>query len=144
MFLITLVRKFEWEIMNPNYKLTKICFEAGLRQLINTATRECKASATLLDHSYTPHEDRITEILVPVYGLTDHYPICFTHKVGRGKYRKHNHEKLVYRSFKNFSSREFINDLYAVPWSVLDALSDVDDKLWNTLFTKVMNEHVPT
>ena len=130
---------------NPNCKLTKICCDAGLKQLINTATREGKGGATLLDHLYTTHEDRITEILVPVYGLSDHYPICFTHKFGRGKYRKHHHEKLVCRSSKNFSSREFINDLHTVPWSVLDAFSDVDGKLaiWNTLFTNVMNEHVP-
>lgn len=78
-----------------------------------------------------------------VYGLSDHYPICFTHKFGRSEYREHHHEKLVYRSFKDFSSKEFINDLHTVPWSVLDMFSAVDDKLaiWNTLFTNVMNEH---
>lgn len=49
----------------------------------------------------------------------------------------------MYRSFKDFSSKEFINDLHTVPWSVLDMFSAVDDKLaiWNTLFTNVMNEH---
>ena len=130
---------------NANCKLIKICRDAGLKQIIDTATREYKGTATLLDHLYTTHENRITELLVPVYGLSDHYPICFTHKSGRGKHRKHHHEKIEYRNFKNFSQQKFVDDLHTVPWSVIDLFSDVDDKIetWNTLFTDVVNKHIP-
>ena len=83
---------------NANCKLIKIFRDVGLKQLINTATREDKNTYTLLDHLYTTHEDRISEIIVPVYGLSDHYPICFTHKFGRGKRSKNHHEEITYRN----------------------------------------------
>ena len=54
---------------------------------------------------------------------------------------------MVCRSVKNFSNKESFNDLHSIPWSVLDASSDVEDKLtiliWNTQFMNVMNEHIP-
>ena len=80
-----------------------------------------------------------------MYGLSDHYPTCFTHKFNRGKHLKHHHDATVFRNFKKLSNKEFFNDLHTIPWSVLDASSDVEDKLtiWNTLFMNLINEHIP-
>lgn len=117
----------------------------GYEAINNTATREYENTSTLLDHLYTTHEERIKEIVVPVYGLTDHYPICFTHKFGRGKRSKNHHEKFTYRDFKNFSKENFVNDLAGVPWTALDAYADEDKKLecWNAMFMDVLNKHIP-
>ena len=116
-----------------------------MKQLINTASRENKNTSTLLDHLYATHEDRISEIIVPVYGLSNHYPICFTHKFVRGKCSKNHHEKITYRNFKNFLKENFVNDLSGVPWKALNAYADVDKKLecWNAMFMDVLNTHIP-
>ena len=132
---------------NANCKLIKIFRDVGLKQLINIATREYKNTSTLLDHLYTTHEDRISEIIVPVYGLSDHYPICFTHKFVRGKPSKNHHEKITYRNFKNFSKENFVNDVAGVPWKALDVYADADKNLecWNAMFMDVLhvNKHIP-
>ena len=91
---------------SANCKLIKIFRDAGLKQVINTATREDKNPYTLLDHLYTTHEDRTSEIIVPIYGLSDHYPICFMHKFGRGKRGKNHHViKLRTETLRTFQKK---------------------------------------
>ena len=52
---------------------------------------------------------------MPVYGLTDHCPLCFVHKAGRGKRRKNRHESITYRNLKHFCQEAFLNDLNTAP-----------------------------
>ena len=49
------------------------------------------------------------------------------------------------RSFKNYSSLRFNNDITCAPWSVLETFDDPDDKLhaFNLLFNEILDEHAP-
>ncbi len=38
---------------------------------------------------------RVVEMLVPVYGLSNHYPICFIYEAGMGKRNKHHESMLL-------------------------------------------------
>ena len=130
---------------NTDVRLSKIFQDAGLEQIVKCATRVFEGTETLIDHVYTTHPHRIIDIKVPVYGLTDHYPVCFVHKAGRGKHRKYRHETITYRNFKHFCQEAFLNDLNTAPWSLLDVFHDVNEKLdtWNSLFMSIVDQHAP-
>ncbi len=63
-------------------------WDTGFTQLVKDATGVSDRTETLIDHVYTTHSDRIINIKVPIYGLTDHYPVCFIHKASRANRRK--------------------------------------------------------
>ena len=52
---------------------------------------------------------------------------------------------MTIRSFKNYSSERFNNDITKVPWSVLETFDDPEDKLhaFNLLFNEVLDRHAP-
>ncbi len=54
----------------------------GLTQLINVPTRVTSTSATLVDHIYSNDPDNAIFVSVPKYAISDHYPICISHKRG--------------------------------------------------------------
>lgn len=132
-------------LKNTDERLSKIFQDAGLEQIVKCATRVSEGTETLIDHVYTTHRHRIIEIIVPVYGLTDHYPVCFVHKAGRGKHRKNRHESITYRNFKHFCQEAFLNDLNTAAWSLFDVFHDVNEKLdtWNFLFMSIVDLHAP-
>ena len=49
------------------------------------------------------------------------------------------------RSFKHYNSQAFNNDVALVPWFIVDAFDDVEDKLhaFNSLFNDILDKHVP-
>ena len=49
------------------------------------------------------------------------------------------------RSFKNYSSSEFLKDVATSTWSVLEIFDDPDDKMFafNVLFNDVLDKHAP-
>ena len=61
--------------------------DAGFTQLVEEATRVSDGAETLIDHVYTTHTDRIVGIQVSIYGLTDHYLVCFVYRTCRKKKR---------------------------------------------------------
>ena len=132
-------------LRNTDERLSKIFQDAGLEQIVKCPTRVSEGTETLIDHVYTTHPHRIIDIKVPVYGLTNHYPVCFVHKAGRGKQRKNRHESITYRNFKHFCQEAFLNDLNTAPWSLLDVFDDVNEKLdtWNSLFMSIVDQHAP-
>ena len=60
--------------------LSTIFSDAGFTQIIKTATRVNDNTSTLIDHIYTTHPNRIVQSFVYVYGMSDHFPVCFVHK----------------------------------------------------------------
>ena len=52
---------------------------------------------------------------------------------------------IITRSFKNYSSEKFANDISTIPWDVLDLLPTVDEKLdaFNDLFLTCLDKHAP-
>ena len=116
----------------------------GLFQLVTQATRETAESKTLIDHIYANCQENVNSIDIPRIGLSDHFPIFFTHKM-HVQPPKCNHYSICYRSFKEFDETKFICDLQAVPWDVIQLFEDTDDILeaWSDLFLEVVDKHVP-
>lgn len=111
----------------------------GCLKYSGTPTRVTRCSATLLDHVFVTHPERIIETLVPIDGLSDHYPICFVHKARVPKSPKSHNDTVKYQSFKNLDKDRSIYDLNNAPWSLLDIFENVDDKL----DTWELTQHTP-
>ena len=82
---------------------------------------------------------------VPVYGMSDHYPVCFVHKFRGAKSPKCQHDVIGYRNLKKLNLDDFIYDLENAPWSLLEVFDDVNEKLatWELIFNDVVNRHMP-
>lgn len=111
----------------------------GCLKYSGTPTRVTRCSAALLDHVFVTHPERIIETLVPIDGLSDHYPICFVHKARVPKSPKSHNDTVKYQSFKNLDKDRSIYDLNNAPWSLLDIFENVDDKL----DTWELTQHTP-
>lgn len=101
----------------------------GYLKYSGTPTRVTRCLAALLDHVFVTHPERIIQTLVPIDGLSDHYPICFVHKARVPKSPKSHNDTVKYQSFKNLDKDRSIYDLNNAPWSLLDIFENVDDKL---------------
>lgn len=111
----------------------------GYLKYSGTPTRVTRCSAALLDHVFVTHPERIIETLVPIDGLSDHYPICFVHKARVPKSPKSHNDTVKYQSFKNLDKDRSVYDLNSAPWSLLDIFENVDDKL----DTWELTQHTP-
>lgn len=111
----------------------------GCLKYSGTPTRVTRCSAALLDHVFVTHPERIIETLVPIDGLSDHYPICFVHKARVPKSPKSHNDTVKYQSFKNLDKDRSVYDLNNAPWSLLDIFENVDDKL----DTWELTQHTP-
>ena len=111
----------------------------GYLKYSGTPTRVTRCSAALLDHVFVTHPERIIETLVPIDGLSDHYPICFVHKARDPKSPKSHNDTVKYQSFKNLDKDRSVYDLNNAPWSLLDIFENVDDKL----DTWELTQHTP-
>ena len=49
------------------------------------------------------------------------------------------------RSFKRYNKEQFIKDIAAIPWGILESFNDINDAvgIWNELFVDVANRHAP-
>lgn len=111
----------------------------GYLKYSGTPARVTRCSAALLDHVFVTHPERIIETLVPIDGLSDHYPICFVHKARVPKSPKSHNDTVKYQSFKNLDKDRSVYDLNNAPWSLLDIFENVDDKL----DTWELTQHTP-
>lgn len=111
----------------------------GYLKYSGTPTRVTRCSAAMLDHVFVTHPERIIETLVPIDGISDHYPICFVHKARVPKSPKSHNDTVKYQSFKNLDKDRSVYDLNNAPWSLLDIFENVDDKL----DTWELTQHTP-
>ena len=63
---------------------------------VTTPTRVTRCSAALLNHVYVTHPEQIIESLVPMYGQTDHYPVCFVDRSRGPKSPKSHHDTIKF------------------------------------------------
>ena len=70
----------------------------GYKQLIESATRVTKTSTSIIDHIYTNRPDVVTEIKVPNFSVSDHYPVCITRFTGN-KNHTSDYKTIHYRAF---------------------------------------------
>ena len=99
-----------------------------LEQVISTPTRVTFNSKTLIDHAYVSNPENITDISVPIYGISDHYPICITRKCPKSSGSK-QHKFMSYRDLKNLNTTTFMGDMFNAPWTSIDATSSPKEAL---------------
>ncbi|KAL4238884.1 hypothetical protein ACF0H5_003591 [Mactra antiquata] len=124
-----------WKTMNNLFNFT---------QFVDSPTRITHSSATIIDHVYSNVPCFIQNVNVPLFSLSDHYPICFTRKTSI-KSDGPMHKMISYRNVKNFNEELFLQDLQYQPWSTIDIYDDPNDALdyFVQLFTKTLDNHAP-
>ena len=122
------------------HHLSKELKAMNFKQLVNGVTRP--ASQTCLDHIYSNYPERITDIIVPDIGLSDHLPIFMRRKYFR---QSRTIKTIRYRHTKTFDENDFKRDLSQVPWDTVFAFDDINDMLhsWELLFNDVLDLHCP-
>ena len=88
---------FNFDLLSNNIpnKWAYMCNIFNMSQVVSEPTRVAIHSSTLLDHVYCNEPDNISYISVPKYSISDHFPVCFSHKRGINK-RKQNHDYITY------------------------------------------------
>ena len=129
---------------NMNKKWWNLIELFDLSQLVSEPTQVSETSSTTIDHIYTSHPENIIEHFVPLFSISDHYPICFTRKICN-KMRKNDHITTRYRCFKRFSEESFITDLSCDLESFLLDRSDIDYDIsvWYGIILKHLDHHAP-
>ncbi len=122
----------------------KIIDKYQFTQIINEPTRVTDNSQTCIDHIYVTNPEHVRKTKVPHIGLSDHYPACYVRK-HHATYHTGEHNMMKFRSYKDFNEEAFVEDLYNVPWNLLDTFDDPDDALdsWKVMFMEVVDQHAP-
>ena len=109
---------------------------------ITDPTRISDSRCSVIDHFLASSDVPISHSAVLNISISDHLPIVLSVDWSTPKTL---HKTITKRSFKNFSTSSFNDDLVSVPWFLLDLFDDVDDKvfLFNALFADVLDTHAP-
>ena len=116
----------------------------NLTQLVDVPTRVTPNSSTLIDHAFSNRAQNIVDVFVPCYAISDHFPVCLTRKIAKSN-KTGDHKTITYRSMKHFEENQFLADLGAQPWSVLDMYDDPNDAFdfFNQTFESTFDLHAP-
>ena len=117
----------------------------NLKQLVQVPTRVTDTTRTLIDHAFTNSCENIINVTVPVYAISDHFPVCLTRKITKDFDKGPVHKFISYRDTKSFDESAFVSDLENQPWSVIDIFDNANDALdyFSTLFNSVLSKHAP-
>ena len=123
----------------------QIMDSVNLTQVVKDPTRVTPSSCTLIDHAYSNRAQNIKDVYVPCYAISDHYPVCLTHKLSHCKDKELDHKTITYRAMKHFDQDQFLLDLECQPWFLLNMYDDPNDAMdfFNKCFEKVLNNHAP-
>lgn len=133
----------EWKFHSTQW--SDLVSNHGLKQLIKSPTRITKTSSTLIDHIYTNRAELISEVLVPCYSISDHFPIAFTRSTQENVLKRGHHKVIRYRCFKNFDKMLFCHDLAASDLWVIDTISEPNQSLqtFYDILNAILNKHAP-
>ena len=123
--------------------LTEISEVYQLTQIINKPTRITLTSKSLIDLIFTNQESRVVSHGVIDCGISDHCLVYVVRKIAVPTNNRHKY--IATRSFKNFNSSFFIQELQSLPWGDIEFLDSPDEMwdVWKQLFTSVANKHAP-
>ena len=112
----------------------------NLSQVVTKPTRSTGKSESLLDVILVSNTNQVLESDVLISSISDHDLVYIKLPLKR---EKSPPIFIITRSFKNYSSSEFLKDVATSPWSVLEIFDDPDDKLFafNVLFNDVLDKH---
>ena len=97
----------------------------------------------MIDLFFANNKNRIVKSGVFQIPLSDHFPVFSIIKAGITT--KAKPRILEYRSYKNFNSTLFNDDLRNVLWHIFENEDNVDVALftWNKMFSDVADQHAP-
>ena len=140
--------KNDYPLVNLSRMVNNCCQVNNLSQLVKDVTRVQYNSVTrtsnlsCIDHVYTNVRYRCSNVTVTSFGSSDHDLIGYT------RYNKEPTsptKTIMKRSYKNFESTKFLEDLALVSWA--DVLSCSDLKVATDIFTykfkSVLDYHAP-
>ena len=112
---------------------------------MNSLTKVTATKQTLADHVYTKTPGNIIDIAVPVYAISDHYPVCITRRVCKSFDSDPVHKFITHRDSKIFNFNLFLTDLENQPWSVIDIFEDATYAFdsFTEFFNSVVSNHAP-
>ena len=122
--------------------LRSFCADINSTQLIDKPTRVTKTSSTLVDVVMVSNPELVKTSDVIDLTISDHFLVFAVLNL---KQPKASPSYIITRSFNNYSSEKFANDISTIPWDVLDLLPTVDEKLdaFNDLFLTCLDKHAP-
>ncbi|CAB4025123.1 Hypothetical predicted protein [Paramuricea clavata] len=122
--------------------LNELCSSLNLFQLIKEPTRVTLQSSSLIDVILTSNTSLVVESGVEKTHISDHFLVYSILKL---KLPKKLPDYMVIRSFKNYSSEAFKNDLEQLIWQENPIDQGVDQRLdnFNQKFLRVLDMHVP-
>ena len=97
----------------------------GLDHMITSPTRITPHSSTLIDHIYTSDTSIVSNILVPVTGISDHFQVCCILSVKTVKPVLNVHSSAVLTPFENIYN---FSDSNVAQSRRIDLLLDVINK----------------
>ena len=142
---IILMGNFNIDLSKANKSWTETFSLFNLSQIIDSPTRVTPSSRTLIDHIYSSTPSHIQEVCVPVFGVSDLYPVCCTWSKKGVKIPKLGYTLLTYRSFAKFDKDKYIGDLRNAPFSDVYNHTDPADALntWYSICNKILDKHAP-
>ena len=113
-----------------------------MKQLIREPTGVTPTSETLIDVIMTSNSALVTDSGVVETHISDHYLV---YAVLNFKAPKPLPTYVISRSYKNYDSESFVNDLAQVPWYENALIDDAGEKVehFNAKFSEVLERHAP-
>ena len=90
-------------------------------QLITEPTRVTQNTSSIIDHINTTHPDRVSDIVLPKVGISDHFPEGITRCVNKCNFVT---KYMTYRCFKQFNESSFVNELLSPGIIEVETLDD--------------------
>ena len=122
--------------------LNDFCTMFNLSQIISKPTRVTRDSSSLLDVILTTNPHQVIQTTILENSISDHFTIS---ALLRLKAPKPHRSRILTRTYKNYDSEKFSEDISKVIWNALDEISDLNSRLehFNTEFLRVLDLHAP-
>ncbi|CAB4035193.1 Hypothetical predicted protein [Paramuricea clavata] len=122
--------------------LGEFCVNYNLKQIIDKSTRVTENSKTLIDVIILSNPSMVKESDTFDLIISDHYFIHVNRNLRRPKQGK---SYIQVRSYKNYNSSRFAQDIGKIRWHILDIFDNTEEKVetFNNLFSSVLDSHAP-
>ena len=132
------------EVINISRSMDDICQSFDLHQLIGEPTRVTESTSTPIDHIYVSEPTLITTSGVIQLGISNHFGIFGSRSTQNSTDAKKNLH-IDYRDYKAFNENNFLDDVDATPWQLIDVFDSLDDEvdtMYHLLY-QLINGHAP-
>ena len=107
--------------------------------------RVTESTSTPIDHIYVSEPTLITTSGVIQLGISDHFGIFGSRSTQNSTDAKKDHLHIDYRDYKAFNENNFLDDVDATPWQLIDVFDsndDIVDTMYHLLY-QLINCHAP-